>query len=173
MTPTDLLQAFFTLFVAVPVAAAILAFQGSPPVRQIARLTLLCAWLAHSAATLACLWHAFGRPSSGIGNQVLVLVAILPALFAVLWFGLWRAARRHELLQSLQPAERRGIEELADIERALEAATTSLKDSERKLNGWGIIGDERRRLQLDIAALRHRIEKLEEERAKRVSLEFT
>src|SRR5947208_9434642 len=76
MLPSDLLEWFFILFVLAPAAAAILAFKGPPPVRPIARWVLLSAWLAHAAATLACLRYAVAKPSSGIGNGVFFLVAI-------------------------------------------------------------------------------------------------
>src|SRR5712664_2965617 len=96
MSPSDLLSNAFLLIIVVPVLAEVLAFKGPPELRQIARIVLLCAWLALTAATLACLWYAFGKPSSGIGNQVLVLVAIPITLFAYLWFALCRGARRQE-----------------------------------------------------------------------------
>src|SRR2546430_5369943 len=101
MLPSDLLQAFFTLFVLAPAAAAYLAFKGPPLVRQISRWLLLSASLAHAAATFSCLKYAFAKPSSGIGNGVFFLVAIPVAFFAILWFGIWRAARRHEYVRSL------------------------------------------------------------------------
>jgi hypothetical protein len=167
MLPSDLLQAAFILFVAAPVVAAILAFKGPPLVRQIARIVLLCAWLAQAAATIACLRYAFAKPSSGIGNGVLIFVAIPTALFAVLWFGIWRAARRHEYVQALPPDLRR-IEELADIERGLEAANKNLASMERRVDSWGISGDERNRLRLDIATLKGAIATLEQQRAKRM-----
>jgi hypothetical protein len=166
MLPTDLLKVFFNLFVLAPVAAAILAFKGPPVVRQIARWVLLIAWLAHGAAVLACLRYAFGKPSSGIGNGVFLLVAIPVALFAVLWFGVWRAARRHEYVQSLPPAQRR-YAELEDIEQGLEAATQSLRQSERRLDSWLIGSEERARLRDQIDLLRSTIARLEQERAKR------
>jgi len=167
MLPSDLLQAAFILFVAAPVVAAILAFKGPPVLRQIARIVLLCAWLAQAAATIACLRYAFGQPSSGIGNGVLLFVAIPTALFAVVWFGLWRAARRHEYVQSLPPDLRR-VEELADIERGLEAANKDLASMERRVESWGISSDERNRLRLNIATMKGAIATLEQERAKRM-----
>ena len=168
MSPGDLLSHAFFLFVVVPVPAAFVAFKGPPAFRQIARVILFCAWLALTAATLACLWYAFGKPSSGIGNQVLVLVAIPVAIFAFLWFGLWRAARRHEYVQSLPPAERR-VEELADIERGLEGAKKNLQSCKRRLDRWGISSEDRQRLRFEISMLETAIAKLEEERAKRAS----
>ena len=167
MLPSDLLQAFFILFVAAPIVAAILAFKGPPFLRQIARIVLLCAWLAQAAATIACVRYAFAKPSSGIGNGVFLLVAIFTALFAVIWFGLWRAARRHEYVQSLPPDLRR-IEELADIEGALEAANKSVASMQRRVESWWIGSDERNRLRLDIATLKGAIATLEQERAKRM-----
>ena len=168
MSPGDLLSHAFFLFVVVPVPAAFVAFKGPPAFRQIARIILFCAWLALTAATLACVWYAFGKPSSGIGNQVLLLPAIPVAIFAFIWFGVWRAARRHEYVQSLPPAERR-VEELADIERALEAATKNLESCKRKLDRWLISSDDRQRLEFEIDMLEMSIRKLEEERAKRAS----
>ena len=167
MSPSDLLQTAFLLFVAAPVVAAILAFKGPPLVRQIARIVLLCAWLAQAAATMGCVRYAFAEPSSGIGNGVFLLVAIFTALFAVIWFGLWRGARRHEYVQSLPPDLRR-VEELADIERGLEAANENLASMERKVERWGISGDERSRLRLEIATVKSTIATLEQERAKRI-----
>jgi hypothetical protein len=103
MLPSDLFQVAFVLLVIAPVAAAPVAFSGPPSARQIARIVLLWSWLADAAATAACVWYAFRKPSSGIGNQVFLLVAIPFALFACIWFGFWRAGRRHESLQSLPP----------------------------------------------------------------------
>ena len=168
MDPGQVLSNAFFLFFVLPVPAAVVAFKGPPAFRQIARIILFCAWLALTAATLACLWYAFGKPSSGIGNGVLLLVAIPVAIFAIIWFGVWRAARRHEYVQSLPPAERR-VEELADIERALEAATKNLESSKRKLDRWLISSDERQRLRFDIDMLETAIARLKEERAKRAS----
>jgi hypothetical protein len=167
MLPSDLLTAFFTLFVLAPVAAAYLASKGPPAVRQISRWFLLSAWLAHAAATFACLKYAFAKPSSGIGNGVFFLVALPAAFFAILWFGIWRAARRQEYVQSLPPGLRR-IEELADIERGLEAASKSLARSERRLDSWFMSSEERARLRDEVDGLRHTIRTLEQERAKRV-----
>ena len=168
MSPSDVLQYAFLLFVVAPVPAAVLAFKGPPAFRQIARAVLFLAWLALTAATIACLWYAFGKPSSGIGNQVLVLVAIPLALFAYLWFALWRGARRQAYVQSLPPAERR-VEELADIERGLEGAKKNLASCESRLDRWGISRDDRQRLEFEIGVLKMAIAKLEDERAKRAS----
>jgi hypothetical protein len=167
MLPTDLLKAFFVLFVAAPAAAAVLAFTGPPAVRQVARWLLLGGWLAHSAATFTCLRYAFAKPSSGIGNGVFFLIAIPAALLAVLWFGIWRAATRHEYVQSLPPDLRR-VEELADIERSLDAATTSLRQSERRLDSWFISGEERARLRVEADLLRSTIATLERQRTGRM-----
>jgi hypothetical protein len=168
MSPSDLLSNAFLLFIVVPVPAAVLAFKGPPALRQIARIVLLCAWLALTAATLACLWYAFGKPSSGIGNQVLVLVAIPIAVFACIWFAFWRGARRHAYVQSLPPEERR-VEELVDIERGLEGAKRNLASCQRRLDAWGTSREERQRLEFEIDMLEMSIRKLEEERAKRAS----
>jgi hypothetical protein len=166
MQPSDLLSKGFTLFVVAPAAASLLAFKGPPLARQAARIVLLCASLAQAAATFALLRYAFAKPSSGIGNQVLVLVAVPTALFAIGWFAVWRAARRHAYVQSLPPAERR-VEELVDIERGLEAARKTLASSERGLQRWGISEEERERLRFEIGMLQVSIRRLEQERAKR------
>jgi hypothetical protein len=167
MSPSDLLQAAFMLFVVAPVVAAILAFKGSPLVRQIARMVLLGAGVAQAAATIACIRYAFVKPSSGIGNGVFLLVAIPTALFAVVWLGIWRGARRQEYVQSLPPGLRRS-EELADIESGLEAANKNLATMERRIAGWFISGEERNRLREDIGLLKTTIARLEQERVKRM-----
>jgi hypothetical protein len=95
MTPADLIGWFFLSFVVAPVGAAVLSFRGPASIRPLARAGLLFAALANMAAAAACCWYAFARPSSGIGNQVLLLVAIPIAVLAVVWFAFWRAARRH------------------------------------------------------------------------------
>ena len=168
MDPGQVLSNAFFLFFVLPVPAAVVAFKGPPAFRQIARIILFCAWLALTAATLACLWYAFGKPSSGIGNQVLVLVAIPIAVFACIWFALWRGARRHAYVQSLPPEERR-VEELVDIERGLEGAKRNLASCQRRLDAWGTSREERQRLEFEIDMLEMSIRKLEEERAKRAS----
>jgi hypothetical protein len=167
MSPADLISYFFLLFVLAPVVAAILAFKGPPGVRSLARVVLLFSWLANAAATLACLRYAFARPSSGIGNGVLLLPAIPLAVLALLWFGIWRAARRHAYVQSLPPAERR-VEELSDIDRALEAAKSSLARARRRLDRWFIGSEESGRLRDEIGILETSIATLEAERAKRL-----
>ena len=70
-------------------------------------------------------------------------------------------------MQSLPPAERR-YEELADIERGLEAATQTLARTERRLKGWTLGSEEREQLQLERKMLQMSMRKLEEERAKRL-----
>jgi hypothetical protein len=69
-------------------------------------------------------------------------------------------------VQSLPPAERR-VAELEDIEDSLEAATKSLKQSERRLDSWWISSEERARLRFDVDTLRSTIATLKQERAKR------
>jgi hypothetical protein len=166
MQPSDLIKWFVTLFVMTPVLAALLAFQGPLVLRPIARFILLAAWMAHAAATLACLKYAFGPPASGIGNGVFLLIAIPVGLFAVIWFGIWRGARRHAYVQSLPPAERRH-EELQDIERSIEAATSSLERARRRLESWFLSSEERERLKWEIDTLEGAIYNLKLERAKR------
>lgn len=167
MQPTDVLTGFFTLFVVAPAVAAVPAFKGPPLVRQVSRWILLGAWLAHAAATIACLRYAVAQPSTGIGNGVFLLIAIPVALFTLLWFGVWRAARRHEYVQSL-PTDLRRVEELADIERGLEGATRNLAQAERRVDSWLISSEERVRLRDEIATLKAVIATLEQQRAERV-----
>jgi hypothetical protein len=167
MQPSDVLKWFFTLFVVAPAAAAVPAFKGPPLLRQVSRWVLLGAWLAHAAATIACLRYAFSKPSSGIGNGVFLLVAIPVAFFAMLWFGFWRAARRQDYVQSL-PADLRRVEEMADIESSLAGATRSLARAERRVDSWLISGEERDRLRDEIMTLRALIATLEQQRAERV-----
>jgi hypothetical protein len=166
MLPSDLIKWFIVLFVTVPVLAAIVAFQGPLLLRPIARWVLLGAWLAHAAATFACLKYAFAEPSSGIGSGVFLLVAIPVSFFAVLWFGIWRGARRHAYVQSLPPPERR-YEELQDIERALEATTKNLQQAQRKVDSWSVSSEESARLRFEIDLLKSSIAHLKQERAKR------
>ena len=167
MLPTDLLKAAFYLFVVAPAAAAIPAFTGSPPLRRIARYVLAAAWLGYGAATLACLWFAFARPSPrNDGSQVVSLFAIPLAAVGLVLFMVWRAARRHDYVQSLPPAER-NFEELADIERGIEAATRSLATAERQVGRFGISSQDRARLRFEIDMLKATIRRLEEEQAKR------
>jgi len=95
------------------------------------------------------------------------LVAVPFAVLTIVWFAFWRGARRHAYVQSLPPAERR-YEELADIERGLEAATQTLARTERRLKGWTLGSEEREQLQLERKMLQMSMRKLEEERAKRL-----
>src|SRR4051812_3226758 len=166
VTPSDLLSTGIMAFVVAPIVAAVLAFKGGPSVRPVARFVLLCGWLANTVATVACLRAAFGRPSSGIGNGVFFLIALPVGFFTILWFAIWRAARRHAYVISLPPEERR-VEELHDIDRALEAARESLARDERRLQKWLISGDERARLRDNVEILRAAVANLERERAKR------
>jgi hypothetical protein len=168
MLPSDLIKIAFYLFGIAPILAAVLAFKGPPVVRTIARFVLLVAWLGYGVATVSCLWLAFGkRPSSGIGNQVFLLFAIPLTVVGVVWFALWRAARRYEYEQSLPPAERK-IEELVDIERGLELVTKELAAAERKVERWGISSEERARLRSEIGTLKLTLQRLEEARAMRL-----
>jgi len=145
----------------------VLAFNGAPSMRSGARAILVVSWLGNAVATVACVRHAFARPSTGIGNQVFLLVALPVAFFTILWFALWRAASRHAYVQSLPDGLRR-VEELADIERSLEAAMNSLASDEQRLKSWTIDGEEREQLRFNIGILRTTIARLEEERAKRL-----
>jgi hypothetical protein len=168
MLPSDLLQAYFTMFVIAPAFAAILAFKGPPLLRQISRWVLLGAWLAHGAATLACLRYAFAGPSSssGIGNGVFLFPAIPLAFFAILSFVFWRGARRYEYLQTLPPDLRRA-EELKDIEEGLAGARKSLERCKRRLDSWTISGEEREQLKIEIDLIESTILSLERQRAER------
>jgi hypothetical protein len=168
MLPADLIKIAFYLFGVAPIAAAVLAFKGSPPVRTIARFTLLVAFLAYGTATITCLWLALGkRPSSGIGNGVFLLFTIPLTAIGLVWFALWRAARRYAYEQSLPPDLRR-IEELDDIERAIESATKQLAAAERKVERWTISSEERERLRSEISLLKWNLHRLHQARAMRV-----
>jgi hypothetical protein len=166
MNPSDLIGWYFMLFVSAPVVAAIVAFKGGPSIRWIAQTVLLVSAVANAVATAALLWHAFARPSSGIGNGVLLFAALPVAFLTALWFGLWKAARRHAWVQSL-PQGQREYAELEDIERALEAARESLARAQTRLKKWLIGSDERDGLQDEISLLESSIRHLEIERAKR------
>ena len=167
MTPSDLIGYYVRFFVFAPVLAALLAFKGPEGLRPVARAVLLLSWLANGAATLALIGYAFAKPSTGIGNQVLLLPAIPIAILTLVWFGIWRGARRHAYVQSLPPEERR-TEELSDIDRALEAARGSLTRARRKLDSWLIGSEESERLRDEIGMLETSIANLEAERAKRL-----
>src|SRR5258705_8346853 len=93
MQPADLFRTAFYLFVLAPAVATVLAFKGPRSVWPIARGVLLLGWLGDAAGTVACLWYAFAKPQSGIGNGVFLLVAIPIALFALIGFGVWRERR--------------------------------------------------------------------------------
>ena len=164
MTPSGLLQVGFYLFVVAPVVAAILSFKASPPIRQMARYVLLVNWLAYGAATLGCLYLAFFKQSSGIGNGVFLIIAIPVGLIAVIGFGVWKAAIRHGYVQALPPDLRR-VEELVDIERALEAARASLASAEKKHASFWTSSSERMRLEVEISTMKFAIRSLEEQRA--------
>ncbi|HYS10457.1 MAG TPA: hypothetical protein VEP66_17085 [Myxococcales bacterium] len=167
MNPSDLIKWYFLLFVSAPVLATIVAFKGAPSIRWVAQTVLLVSAVANAAATAAFVRHAFARPSSGIGNQVLLLAAFPVAFLAILWFWLWKAARRHAYVQSLPPGQRE-YAELEDIERALEAARDTLVRTERRLEKWLISSEERERLRDQAGMLRASIAHLELERAKRL-----
>jgi preprotein translocase subunit SecY len=164
MTPSQLLQIGFYVFVVAPVVAAILSFKGPPPLRQASRYVLLVNWLAYGGATLACLYLAFFKQSSGIGNGVFLIIAIPVALIAVIVFGVWKAAIRYGYVQSLPPDLRR-VEELVDIERALEAMRTGLASAEKKHASFWTSASERRRLEAEISMMKSSIRSLEEARA--------
>lgn len=167
MLPADLIRIAFYLFGIAPIVAAILAFKGPPPVRTTARFVLLVAWLGYGAATIACLWLALGKgPSSGIGNGVFLLFVIPLSVVGMVWFALWRAARRYAYEQSLPPDLRR-IEELDDIDRGIESATRQLAAAERKVKGWTISSEERARLRFEIETLSSTLQQLQQARAMR------
>jgi len=162
MLPTDLLKAGFTFFVMRPSPRRFSPSRTASRPADLA-IVLFSAWLAHAAATFALLRYAFANPRPASAIRILVVVAVPTAVFAFVWFGLWRAARRHDYVQSLPTPERR-VEELADIDRGLEAARKSLRDSNA---GWnaGNQPEERARVRFDIGTLRVTIDRLEQERA--------
>jgi hypothetical protein len=164
MTPSDLLGWAVLLFVFLPVVAAFVAFRGPPALRPLCVYVLLAAWLAHTAALVGCLSSAFHKPSTGIGNQVFLLIALPIALFGLIWFGVWRAARRHAYVQSLPP-DLRTVEEREDMDRAIEALRKTLEAAERRAKGWLLSSDERARLQDEITYLRNTLARAEQKRA--------
>ena len=167
MQPSHIIVAAFWVMIAAPLLAAFVAFSAAPSLRHLARVVLFLAWLSCGATTAACLWLAFGRPQTGgIGNQVFVLVAIPVAIAGFVWVAVWRAARRYAWEQSLPPDLRR-IEELEDIERAIEMATKQLAKAERRVDGWFIDAPERQRLREEISMLQVFLARLEQARAER------
>lgn len=168
MLPADIIKVAVYLFGVAPIVALVLAFKGTPPVRTVARFVLLLAFTAYGAATVTCLWLALGkRPSSGIGNGVFLLFTIPLIPVGIVWFAFWRAARRYAYEQSLPPDLRR-IEELDDIERAIDVATKALAAAERKVERWTIDSEERARLRFEISMLKSTLQKLQEARAMRL-----
>jgi hypothetical protein len=158
MLTSDLLKWFFMLFVAGPVLAAVAVFRAPLLLRRFARWLLLSAWVANAAATIECVRRSFNPPTG-----IFLLVAMPFAFFAIIWFGVWRAAARHEYLQTLPPDLRR-VEELEDIEHGLEAARKNLAQCERRVKSWLISGDDRERLRLEIDGLQSLIANLEQQR---------
>jgi len=167
MTPADLIKYFVLLFLFGPGLASVLAFKGPEGVRPLARAVLLLSSLANGGAALACIRYAFAKPSTGIGNQVLLLPVIPLAILTSVWFALWRAARRHAYVQSLPPEGRR-VEELSDIDRALEATRRSLTRARRKLDSRFVGSEESERLRDEIGTLESSVATLQAERAKRL-----
>lgn len=165
MQPADLLKVAFSVMIMAPVIAAVLAFTGEAAVRKIARTVLALAWLSCAAAILACIWLS-GRPSSGIGSGVFLLIAVAPALLGFIWWKIWLAARRHDYVRSLPPDLRRA-EELSDIEEGIEQMSRDLARAERRVDSWLISSEERARLRFQISILRPSLDKLKEERDKR------
>ena len=167
MEPAHFIVAALALIVVAPLVAAVLAFVSDPSVRRIARYVLAAAWLACGAAVIACIWLSTGE-SAGIGNDVFLLVAVVPALLGFISFTVWRAARRHDYVQSLPPEQRR-VEELADIEEGIELTRRELRDKERRAASFFTSSKERARLRREIPMLKLTLAALEDQRAKRTS----
>jgi hypothetical protein len=165
---TPLQQLVFFVLFGLPVTAMFLAFKGSPGIRRASRYVVALTWLAYGAATAWCLWVVFFKPSTGVGvgNGIFLIIALPVGLFAGINFTVWRAALRHEYVQSLPPDLRRQ-EELIDIENGLESARATLASAQSKLGGWGLSAEKRRQLEAQAAAARFTIRSLEEARAKR------
>ena len=165
MQPSDVIVIFLGLTVAVPLGAAVLAFTPNATVRKIARWVLAGAWVACGAAVIACVWLST-RTSAGIGNDVFLLVAVAPATLGFIWFVLWRAARRHDHLQSLPPDVQRG-EELSGIGEGLELLRRELHEKRKRRDIWLTSTSERARLRIEIPLLEMTLDRLEAEHAKR------
>lgn len=166
MTPSDLIGVGFTLFFVAPVAAAFVIVKGgSPELRAISRYVLLVAWIAYAIAVSACLWIAFVAPQrGGIGNGIFMLIAIPLTILGFIFFGVWKGALRQAYVQSLPPGLRQ-VEELEDMDRAIEALRKTIASSERQADRWSISSEERARLRLQTDMLRSTLEKAEQKRA--------
>jgi hypothetical protein len=165
MQPADVIVIFLGITVAVPLVAAVLSFMPNARVRKVARSVLAAAWVACGAAVIACVWMS-GRKSAGIGNHIFLLVAAGPAILGFIWFVVWRAARRHDHLQSLSPEVRR-LEEVSDIQEGLELLRRELREKRRRRDSWLTSSSERARLHAEISLLEITLGRLEAEHAKR------
>lgn len=168
MNPSDLIRYGITLFVFAPVVAVILAFRAQEGLRRVARWYLFVAFCAYAAGTIGCLRPGFrGKPSSGIGNGVFVILAIPLAAIGAVLFAFWRAACRHDYEQGLPPDLRR-IAELEDFDRAREIVLSQLAKARRRIDSWFISGEQRQNLRSDIVQLETALANIETERAKRI-----
>ena len=167
MQPGQLIVFALGIVVVAPLAGAVLAFTPDASLRKIGRFILAAAWLFSAAGVGACIWLSMGE-SSGIGNDVFLLIAIVPALIGFICFAVWRAARRHDYVQSLPP-ERRRVEELSDIEEGIELTRRELRDKEKRAASFFTSSKERERLRNEIPILKLTLARLEAERAKRTA----
>jgi hypothetical protein len=162
MNPGDLVAAALFAIVILPVAPAVLAFMPDDRARAIGRWGLALAWLVCGALVIACIW-ASTRESSGIGSGVFVLVAFVPAIPGLVWFIVWKIARRRAYLDSLPPEERR-VEELGDVVSSLESIRRDLPRKRSRANSFWVSSKERKRLRTEIAMMEMMLPRLEAER---------
>ena len=167
MEPANLIVVALGIVVGGPLIAAALAFTPHATLRKIGRWGLALSWLACAAAVIACIWLS-GRESAGIGNHVFLLVAFAPGILGLIWFVVWRIARRTEYLRSLPPAQRQ-VEELADIDEGIALLRRELRAKESRVKSLWISSKERAQLHAEIPLLRMTLARLEAERAKRSS----
>ena len=166
LQPVHFIIAGLALMTIVPLIGAVLAFMPDASVRRAGRWILVPAWLFCLAALIACIRLALQKPSTGIGNHIFFLIAIVPGFLGVAWFAVWRVARRVDYVKSLPP-ERRRVEELVDIDKAIEVTARDLRRSEQRVNSFFISSKERKRLRAEIPLLRMTLEQLKSKRAKR------
>ena len=165
MTPSDLIGVAFVVFFLAPVTAAFIIVKGgSPELRAISRYVLLVAWIAYAVATFACLRIAFGPQTGGIGNGIFMIIAIPLTVVGLIFFGVWKGALRQAYVQSLPPGFR-AVEELEDLDRAIEALRKNIAFSERQADRWGLSSAERTRLRAQVEYLRSTLEEAEHKRA--------
>ena len=162
LDPGYVLVAILGVVIAAPAVAAVLSFLPNASLRRTGRWLLVFGWVTCAAAVIGCIWLAT-RESSGIGNHVFFLVAIVPAVLGAIWFMVWSIARRLEFLRSLPPAQRM-VEERKDIEKSIELVSRDLRRQERRARSWFLPAKEKKRLEAEVMMLRMTLARLEEKR---------